>query len=332
MFRRSLAVFLTAVAIAAQADGPISNGVVPPEDTPFPIGTTDKVMKYAVEKVNAIVVFAWVVDTNCQVIPYSSSGWDAGNNILTNKLQMDQTIVVPQLRSILTEILADTDPKIDKSYGLIAFVDCFMETSDESTDSIFDTPSYVYIKPAVSNSTYVVPDLSWFSTTIARAIPFSITNLDWARVEISFPGSQYPFEIQDRRLDAVTDPISSDGFLYLPTDVITSSSTNGGAYRLKISTFSGTFQSYDGDGHLLPETPMRVTIGTNGVNVVIKVIGGDSGRGYYLQELDSLNNETNSGSVNFVSPLLPNLGKSFVRQATNSMMFFRTVTTDMSPY
>ena len=181
-----------------------------------------------------------------------------------------------------------------------------------------------------------MPDLSSFSTQLEDSIPFYIPNLQWARVEIGYNGDPTPFEVDDNLYDPTTDPIGSDGYLYLSTDYITNSSSASGDLWMKITLFDGTnFQIFNGDGNSVPETPMTLAIDKkNSINATVTVNGGDSGRGFVLQSSAALSAWTNCSPVTFISPTndLPGAPPSqFVYPATNRSLFFRTATTNLPP-
>ena len=164
---------------------------------------------------------------------------------------------------------------------------------------------------------------------------FYVPNLQWARVEIGYKGDSYPFEVDDEFYDPGSDPIGSNGFLYLSPDDITNSATSGGIYWMKITLLdSNTFQIFNGDGNPVPETPMVPALNQSGTNATVTVNGGDSGRGFVLQSSADLTAWTNCSPVIFISPTndLPNAVPSqFVYPSTNRSLFFRTATTNLPP-
>ena len=302
----------------------------------LPFGSMEKVEGYAVKSVNRIIIFTWYFNnTNNSWRPFMNSGWYAPSP-LTNKVQMDQIIIATKLSYILSNLLARTDQHIEKSMGIRVYVDCSLAAGGNLSQASFKTP-LVYITPNKVSGVYSVPDLSWFKTTMSSDLPIYIPGTTWVRMEIGYWGDPFPFEILDRRLDPSTDILRSDGFLYLPVDVITDSSTLSGSYQMKMSVFSSSgFQNFDGDGRLLPETPFRTKIASSGSTVTVTVRGGDSGRSYFLQQSSNLKNWTNCSEVESVSPLahyFPNGAvQSFVIPKTNNFGYFRTVTTNVSPY
>ena len=249
---------------------------------------------------------------------------------------MDQVVIANLLSNILSNLLANTNPNINKDRGISVAVDCSTAAGGNLSKGSFGTP-YIYITPNKIGGVYSVPDLSWFKTTMKSDLPIYIPGTSWVRMEIGYWGDPFPFEVYDRRLDPSTDILRSDGFIYAPVDVITDSSTANGTYQLKVSIFSNSgFQSFNGDGKLLPETSMRTGIASSGSTVTVTARGGDSGRAYYLQQSSNLKSWKNCSEVEFVSPLahyFPNGGsQSFVIPKTNNFMYFRTVTTLVSPY
>lgn len=340
VIRGFVALVVALVALSATCVKGQQNSVTPPS-TPFLIGTPELVESNAVSKVNWVGVYVWAYKTNGQFVPYASGSWQNTNfphraqspPYFTNKAHLDN-FIVDQLKSIMGRFLTDTNQMLhsDKSRGIAAYIRSSMIVNGfaDSLD-IFTTPGYYYIKPDGTNGNYTVPSLPDFSLKLNESVPFYIPGLQWARLEIGFYGDPFPFEVDDWRLDPATDPIGSDGFLYLPTEVISNSSASNGLYSLKISVFDGEFKSYDGDGKLLPETPMLLGMAKNGTNVIITVNGGDSGRGYRLQQSSDLRNWTNCSPVNFISPL-SYYGESDFVFATTNVMSFRTVTVNAAPY
>ncbi len=178
-----------------------------------------------------------------------------------------------------------------------------------------------------------MPNLSSFSTTLDGYISFYVPNLQWARLEIGYNGDSDPFEVDDELYDSETDPIDDEGFLEINTDYITNSASVGGTYWMKITTFNGTFQIFNGDGNQIPETPMKLGMSNDGTYATVTVNGGDSGRGYMLQWSSDLKNWTNSVPYFFL-PLPENEATppQFYRPLSQaSKLFFRTATTNAAP-
>ncbi|MFA6404717.1 MAG: hypothetical protein WCW03_01840 [Candidatus Paceibacterota bacterium] len=304
------------------------------EVSSLPFGSMQKVESYAVSNVYVIGIWTWYFNrTNNTWKPYMTS--TRYPSYLANKLQMDQETIATKLSNILSNLLSNTNSSIVKDMGIKAYVQCCMRGNGQSAIS-FDT-SYIYITPNKVGGVYSVPNLSWFKTTMKSDLPVYIPGTTWVRMEIGYWGDPFPFEVFDRRLDPSTDILRSDGFVYLPVDVITDSSTASGMYQMKMSIFTGNkFQSFNGDGRLLSENYMTLGIRTNGTSVIVKAVGGDSGRAYYLQRSSNLKNWTNVGEVNIVSPLAhyfpQGAVQSFVIPKTNVFGYFRTVTTNVSPY
>ena len=97
---------------------------------------------------------------------------------------------------------------------------------------------------------------------------------------------------------------------------------------------SNLFQIFNGDGNIVPETPMVLALNQRGTNATVTVNGGDSGRGFVLQSSAALTAWTNCSPVTFISPTndLPNAQPSqFVYPATNGSLFFRTAKTNLPP-
>ncbi|MDE2233864.1 MAG: hypothetical protein KGJ90_07225, partial [Patescibacteria group bacterium] len=240
----------------------------------FPFGTVQKVTDYAVSHVNVIGIGMWAYDTNNQPIGYYSGSWQTGKEgYFTNESSMDQ-FVAEQVGFVFSNFLTNTSPMLnpDKGKGMIlqGFYGINANGVGMSTWPPFYTTSAILIKPDVVKGTYVVPDLSGFTVPLNHDhMPFFIKGLKWARLEVSNRGNSTPFEILDSRNDSPNDPatslIDSFGFLELPTEVITNSSSLNGAYTLKLSVFADTFRSFDGDGNALPETPLRLSMEKTGV-------------------------------------------------------------------
>ena len=301
----------------------------------LPFGSMEKVEGYAVSNVNRIIIFSWYYNnTSNNWQGFATSGWYAPSP-LTNKSQMD-TIIANKVASIFTNLLANTNQSIKKDKGIAIYIDCRMAANGELALASFNTPAYVFIPPTNISGVYSVPDLSWFSTKISDKIPIYVPGLRWARLEVGNKGDSKPFEVDDNRIKGSTNVIASDGFMYLPTWAITNSSKTNGDYWLKLSLLSKDFQNFDGDGRLIPETPLRTKIGVGNGSVIVTVSGGDSGRGYCLQNSPDQRSWSSYGSNNFVSPLTHLLPqgdtRSFVYEtANNATMFFRTATTNAVP-
>ena len=328
--RNLVAILLVAFAslFAINAGGQVSS-------FPFPIGTPQIVESNAVSNVSAIFFWAWYCNTNGIYKTYSvPSPWYVLSP-LASKYEMDQTVIASKLSNILNSIAISTNINIDKSKAVEIFVACRMEANVNLATASFSTP-YVYISLLFTNGVYSIPDLSWFKTQICPTVPFYIPKLKWARLEIGHTGSPDSFDVRDERIDPLMDILHSDGFMYLPTAIISNSSKTNGLYWLKLSTLSDSFQSFDGDGTLLPEIPFGTKTGMSGSSIIVNVSGGDSGRGYFLQQSSNLKNWTKCGDVQFVSQFLHLFPqgdiRTFVFPTTNSLMFFRTATTNTVPY
>lgn len=302
--------------------------------TSLPFGSMERVETYAVSNVYVIDIWSWYFNnTNNTWKPFMTSGWYI-TLPLTNKLQMD-TAIASKLSNILNTLIVHTNQSIRKDSGISVYVDCSMGGNGKSATS-FETPNYIDIAPTIVSGVYGIPNLSWFSTTMNDKVPFYIPNLKWARLEIENMDDPNAFEVDDNRIKGSTNVIASDGFMYLPTWAITNSSKLNGDYWLKLSLLSKDFQNFDGDGRLIPETPLRTKIGVGNGSVIVTVSGGDSGRGYCLQNSPDQRSWSSYGSNNFVSPLTHLLPqgdtRSFVYEtANNATMFFRTATTNAVP-
>ena len=300
----------------------------------FPaIGTVSNVTQYAVKNVYFASVLSAVFTTNGSTRPYVSTTWYAEGNPPTNKLQLDQQIIAVGLSNVIYSVCTNTDISIDKSKGVMTAV-----VYEESNGNYFSQPSlYSYNTFQLvknGNGSYSVPDLSGFSTVLNDQIPFYVPNLQWARVEVGDKGDTYPsIEVDDELLDPASNPIGSDGFLYLNTDEITDSSSSSGDFWMKITLFdNGKFQIFNGDGNSLPETPMSLGMSGDGTNAFVTVNGGDSGLGFVIQSMTNLakNAWSDCSPVAFVSPT-NGTPTFFTIPMTNNCSFFRTATTNLPP-
>ncbi len=337
-FFQTFCVAATIVSGALHTEAQTPPPVITNVDFPA-IGTADKITAFAVHTVNKTFNWSWAYKTNGQSVGFYNSVW-YGNlgtspyiyGPLTNKAQLDQ-----QCRSnislALSALIASTDTSIDKSQGLTVLVDCKAYSGLPSLDTFYVYYTRVYL--AGTSGSYSLPDLSGISSQINDDIPLYLPGLQWARYEIGYAGENYPFEVDDDRLDPTTYPITSDGFLDLPTGYTTNSSSANGAYWMKISTFAnGRFYIWNGDGTQMPETPFKLVMSKSKTNVTVTVNGGDSGRGFVLQSSPDLTSWTNCGPVIFISPTndLPGAQPSqFFYPATNRSLFFRTATTNLPP-
>jgi hypothetical protein len=312
--------------------------IIPPPKTNyvFPaIGTLQKVTDYAVQNITVIGIYAWVYETNGSEIYYGGTTWYKGTNVVTSKTQLDQQIIVPGLSNVvLYNVCTNTDPTLDKSKGVVISVACQILTPggylSQSLLWYYNTIQLVKI----SDGSYSVPDLLWFSTSIGSPMPFYVPSLQWARLEVGSNGFSSPFEVDDNLYKSGTSPLSSDGFLYLQTSYITNSASSGGSLWIKTTLFDGTnvFQIFNGDGNIVPETPLKLAISTNIVNDLITATKGDSGRGFVLQSSTNLamNVWVNCSSTTFVSPTngVPEL---FNVPSTNNCSFFRAAIVSVPP-
>jgi len=325
----------------AQITPPSTNYIFPA------IGTLQKVTDYAARATTYVGIFAWAYKTNGQEADYGSMTRYIGTNIMTSKTQLDQQFIVPALSNIaIYNFCTNANPVWDKSKGVIIYIGCIISDPnfDLSQDALWYSDTIQLVKN--SDGSWSVPNLSNFSTQLGDPMPFYIPSLQWARVEIGSNGCSFPFEIDDNQYKPGSSLLSSDGFLYLPTGYITNSSSSGGGLWMKISLVdaisliprtSGTsnlFQIFNGDGNIVPETPMVLALNQSGTNATVTVNGGDSGRGFVLQSSAALTAWTNCSPVTFISPTndSPNaLPAKFVYPSTNRSLFFRTATTNSPP-
>ena len=301
----------------------------------LPIGTYSNVLNYAVSHVNVIGldVFVWNTNNASWKAYYVQVWYASATNYVINKTQMDQQIIAAQITNVVSQIITNTNPTIDKSNGVLIYAACNFNTNGSTSYKNFVAYEIIPL-PKNPDGIYGMPDLSSFSTTLANYISFYVPNLQWARVEIGYKGDAYPFEVDDELLGPGSNPIDNEGFLEINTSYITDSSTSSGNLWMKITTFNGTFQIFNGDGNQIPETPMVLALNQHGTNATVTVNGGDSGRGFVLQSSAALTAWTNCSPVTFISPTndLPNaLPSQFVYPSTNRSLFFRTATTNLPP-
>jgi hypothetical protein len=320
-----------ALHIQAQTPPPVITNV----DFPA-IGTPEKLEAFAVHTVDLIIVWSWYYDTNGNLEPFHSVQWNKTQfkytyGPLTNKTELDDTCR-DGITISLNDLVTNTDPDINKDQGLYVYVSCDAYNGHPAFDTFYAYYTHLYL--VKNGNTYSLPDLSGLSPQINNNIPLYIPNLQWARYEIGNTGNQNPFEVDDERLNPSTDPIGSDGFLWLPTDLLSNSSTTNGTYWIKISALAkGGFYVWNGDGTRVPETPFVLNLTTNQSGVSVIVSGGDSGRGYALQSSADLTAWTNCSAITFVpTNAPPNLAPAvFAYPATNRSLFFRTATTNLPP-
>lgn len=293
----------------------------------FPaIGTYSNVLNYAVGSVNVVGVYISTYDTNGDESFYRGVAYESGT-APTNKYQLDQLIIVPALTSQLEGICTNTNPNIDKSKGIVVYVGCDIDNLENGVslyDLFYNQSTIQLVKN--SGGGYGVPDLSGYSTELGDSIPVYVPNLQWARVEVGYAGDTNSFEVEDVNYDPESDPIGSDGYLYLDTGYITNSSASTGGFWMKTTLFTtGTNPSlriYNGDGNPEPELWIDKT------NAVVRINGGYSGQNYELQSSSDLVHWTNFDSYS-VSPVptVP-LPQFSVPMSSTSHMFFRTEMTN----
>jgi len=307
----------------------------PPKTNILQIGTYSNVLNYAVAHVNVISlgVFVWNTDNASWKAYYGQVWYASATNYVTSKVQMDQQIIATQITNVISQIITNTNPTIDKSKGVLIYAACNFNTN--STTSYENLDAYEVIPlPKNPDGSYGMPDLSSFSTTLADYISFYVPSLQWARLEIGFKGDLNPFEVDDGLYDPVSNPIDSEGFIEMPTSYITDSSSNSGDFWMKITLFSTNgFQIANGDGIQIPETPMILGMSKDSTNAYVTVNGGDSGRGFMLEWSNDLKNWTN-GPINFFSPLPESEAippKFYWPLSSANAMFFRTAVTNTVP-
>ena len=195
------------LASCEEANGAQTNYVFPA------IGTVQKVTDYAAKTSTIVGILAWAYKTNGQEAYYGSATEYIGTNIITSKTQLDQFIIPGLSNIVLYNFCTNTNPKWDKSKGLVVNALCDISTSSLglSQDLLWCDKTIQLVKN--SDGSWSVPDLSNFSTQLEDSIPFYVPNLQWARVEVGYNGDPSPFEVDDNLYDPTTDPIGSDGYL-----------------------------------------------------------------------------------------------------------------------
>ena len=315
---------------------PLIIGPPPPTVTNIlQIGTYSNVLNYAVAHVNVIVldVFVWNTNNASWKAYYVQVWYASATNYVTSKTQMDQQIIATQITNVVSQIITNTNPTIDKSKGVLIYTTCNYNTNSSTSYENLDAYEVIPL-PKNTDGSYGMPNLSSFSTTLADYISFYVPNLQWARLEIGYKGDTDPFEVDDELYDPGTDPIDSAGFLEMQTSYITDSSLTNGDFWMKITLLSSsTFLLANGDGNKIPETPMVLGMSKDSSYAYITVNGGDSGKGFILQWSSDLKNWTN-GPINFFSPLpeAEVLPPQFYWPLSPNNMFFRTTATNAVPY
>jgi hypothetical protein len=325
----------TSATPAGKSQGPDNPDPAPPTYL-LQIGTYSNVLNYTVTHVSLITldVFVWNTNNGSWKAYFVGVWYASATNYVTSKAQMDQQIIALQITNVISQIITNTNPTIDKSKGVLIYTTCGFQTNNATSYENLDAYEVISL-PKNSDGSYGMPDLSSFSTTLADYISFYVPSLQWARLEIGYKGDTDPFEIDDELYDPGSNPIDSAGFLEIQTSYITDSSISSGDFWMKITLLSGsTFKIANGDGIQIPESLMKLVIRKNGANDLVTVTNGDSGRGFFLQSsmnLADVNSWTNCSPVTFVSPTngVPSL---FNVPKTNSNSFFRTTTTNTVPH
>ena len=175
-----------------------AKAVITPPTYVFPtnsIGTVKRLETRRQRSVNDFGFYIWKYDTNGVESFYRGVTYES-NATPTNKYQLDKLIIVPDLASQLNWICTNTDPNIDKSRGVFVEVLCqtdLVESIDEP--NLYSYNTFQFIKN--TDGSYSVPDLSGYSTELNSVVPFYISNLKWARVEVGDNGDSYPFEVDN---------------------------------------------------------------------------------------------------------------------------------------
>ena len=342
IFRLTAALAAALIALLAPKDAQGQIVTPPPVITTvdFPaIGTPEKIEAFAVHTVDLIMVWTWAYTTNGDQIGFMTPTWNGSKTWqsyvygpLTNKTQMDD-LCRAGMNYALVGLMTNTFPNIDKSQGLTIDVECLAYSGANTLDTFYANYDRVYL--VKTNGSYAIPDLSGYTVQLNSTIPLYLPGLQWARYEVGYVGDDYSFEVDDVRYDPTTDPIDSQGLLELPTSYMSDSSSTNGNLWITISAFTENgFSRWDGDGTLIPQTPMLLSIKKVVSHEAVTVKGGDSGLGYVIQQSSDLKKWTNCSPVTFFSPTnnFPNAPPAtFNYPATNSPLFFRTVTTNLPP-
>ncbi len=91
-----------------------------------PIGTYSNVLNYAVAHVNVIGldVFVWNTNNASWKVYFGGVWYASSTNYVINKTQMDQQIIAAQITNVVSQIITNTNPTIDKSKGVVIYVFC----------------------------------------------------------------------------------------------------------------------------------------------------------------------------------------------------------------
>ena len=331
MYTRIWAIFTITVSLSSPhsnllAQPRVTTQVVPPQEI-LPIGSEEKVTKYALSQIKQTIAWAWARDTNDQ---FAGSWGGVVYGAPTNKYDLDQQIAGVLFTNCMLVLITNSYPFLDLDKNVQFFFESVrMDGIIECT--LFEC-GFIQVKLDKSGTNYTVPDFTWFSMKINSDMTFYVPGLRWARLEYGITDGAYAPIVGDRRLDASTDPIASDGGLVLPTAVIMDSST-GGNYWMTLSLLTDKFRMIDGNGLLLTEPPTTLSMQRTGDTINITQSGGPSGRGYIIQKSTDMKNWSSDGLTKYVSPAARDFPLTFSYPVTtNGNCFFRSVTRNTVPY
>lgn len=330
MYTRILAIFTITVSLSSPMVGAQSRAltqVIPPQEI-LSIGSEEKVTKYALSQIKQTIAWAWARDTNDQ---FAGTWGGVVYRAPTNKYDLDQRIAGVLFTNCMLVLITNSYPFLDldknvqflfQSVRMDGIIDC----------TLFEN-GFIQVKLDKSGTNYTVPDFSWFSMKINSKMTFYLPGLRWARLEAGYPGDTNAFRVNDRRLDASTDPIASDGGLVLPTAVIMDSST-GGKYWMTLSLLvNSKFMMIDGNGMLLAEPLTSLSMEKSGSNFNLTLRGGPSGRGYLIERSTDMKKWINDGLIKHMSPVDGDFPLTFsFPVTTNGNCFFRSAPRATIPY
>ena len=331
MYTRILAIFTITVSLSSPhsnllAQPRVTTQVVPPQEI-LPIGSEEKVTKYALSQITHVDAFIWVTDTNGKFADYVPNVY---YGTPASKFELDNTIIGAWITNRLSEFSTNQSQTFDRNGNIQLYFDA-TRFAWLARCTLYQS-GYITTKLIKSGTNYTVPDFSWFSMKINSDMTFYVPGLRWARLEYGITEGAYAPIVRDRRLDASTDPIDSDGGLVLKTAVIMDSST-GGKYWMTLSLLTDKFRMIDGNGLLLTEPPTTLSMQKDGDTINITQSGGPSGRGYIIQKSTDMKNWSSDGLTKYVSPAARDFPLTFSYPVTtNGNCFFRSVTRNTVPY
>ncbi len=328
--RHLIAILLVAfVALfAVKAGGQVSS-------FPFSIGTLQVVESNAVSHVDQVYFFIAAYNTDDKLTNfYANTAYIL--KPFTNKTQLDQGLIASVISDQLISLLNTTNKALKVERGLDVVISTALVTNASWSRAVFFT-SHISVVPTNINGVLGVPNLSWFKTQMSSELPYYIPNQKHARLEVGEKGNPEPRWIYDGALYPETEILRSDGYMYLPPWATTNSSTATGLYWIKLYvTTKTTFQIFDGDGNLLPKTPVKVNYARSASTLAVYVSGGDPGQGFKLQQSTNNRSWTDSSPFAFISPYAHYssnvISGEFVIPMTNNMASYKVILVNGDPY